>query len=481
MASENTSTHAGCAGCGREMAKAKKVHAGKRYCGTCYPRLFKRRMCAACGNFARLPVFDLAARCAACERAGPCVRCGKTEFETALRTEYGPVCKPCRHYFRAVESCEVCGKHSQRLARSKVTGLRRCPGCSGPEMATCPSCRHYRVLVTTADGVARCEPCASNSDHPCESCGASTPAGRGRKCEECTWQSTFQKRLAINVQGFSSGKFVELYAQFGSWLLERVGAQKAALSINGHYPFFQALDASWGVVPDYENLLQHFGAARLRKAENPMRFLADKCLITVSPMLREKSIEQGRLAAILNEPRDGWSNQLLVEYLELLKARVEQGNTDLRSVRLAARAAANLLESAQLDLGALPTQKTLESFWKRSPGQVAAVTGFVGHLNRRHGLELQAKPDARWLSHAKRQKAERELVAMLNESTDEDFEGRWIVKGLAYFHDVARVSRKALIYQPHDYRGVAGYNVFHKGETLWVPSASSYQRSVHSN
>lgn len=480
MASHDTSTQAGCDGCGREMAKAKKVYANKRYCETCYPRLFKRRMCPDCGDLARLPVFDHAAHCSACERAGSCVRCGKVEFETGLRTEYGPVCKPCAPYFRAADPCEVCGKLSQRLARSKTTGLRRCPKCSGPEMATCPNCRRYRVLITGQDGVARCEPCTSMPDHPCESCGTLMPAGRGSECEACKWQSVFQKRLAINAKGFSGDRIAGLFTQFGEWLLIRGGAHKAALSINGHYRFFLALDANWDAVPSYEQLLQHFGAAGLRKAENPMRFLTETGVVTVSAQLRDQHTEQRRLAAILLEPADSWSAQLLSEYVDALKARMEQGATDLRSVRLAARAAANLLKGAQLKLGALPTQKALESFWRGSPGQVAAVTGFIGHLNKRHGLELQIKPDARWLLQARRQKAERELVAMLSEAADDDFERRWIAKGLAYFHDVARASRSKLVFQPQEYRGVAGYNVTYEEKTLWVPSASSYQRGEHS-
>ena len=476
MTSHDPSTRLNCDGCGREMAKAKRVHAGKRYCVTCYPRLFKRRMCLSCGDIARLPVVDPTARCLACERAGPCVRCGKAEFEVGLRTEHGPVCKPCVPYFRIADHCEVCGKLSQRLARSKTTGLRQCPTCSGPEKATCPRCRRHRVLITGEDGVGRCAPCTSKPGHPCAACGTLVPAGRGRECEECGWKSLFQKRLNINSKGFTTDYITALFIQFGGWLLDRSGAHKAALNINGHYPFFRALDATWGTAPSYEQMLQHFGARGLRKAENPMRFLTETGVVTVSAQVREQDTERRRLAAILVEPADSWSAQLLAEYVDTLKARVEQSGIDLRSVRLAARAAANLLKAAHLKLGALPTQKTIESFWRGSPGQVAAVTGFIGHLNKRHGLELQVKPGARWLAQARRQNAERNLVSMLGEAVDDDFEARWIVKGLAYFHNLPRVSRKNLVFQPQEYQGVAGYNVTYQEKTLWVPSAESYQR-----
>ncbi len=479
MASHDACAKAGCHGCGREMTTAKKVYAGNRYCDVCYRRLFKRRMCLGCGNFARLPTFDQAARCSACERVAPCVRCGKLDFETGLRSEYGPVCKTCTPYFRAAEPCEVCGTLSQRLTSNKATGLRSCPKCSGPKMATCPSCRRYRVLAAGEDGVPRCEPCSVRPEHACGSCGTLMPAGRGQECEACYWLRVFNKRLAINAKGFNSDQVAGLFTQFGQWLLDRAGAHKAALSINGHYRFFQAIDSNWASVPSYEQLLQHFGAAGLRKAENPMRWLTEVGVVVTSVLLREQHTEQRRLEAILAELADSWSTQLLGEYVAGLTGKMKLGGTDLRSVRLAARAAANLLKSAKLKVGAVPTQKALESFWREAPGQVAAVTGFIGHLNKRHGLDLQAKPDARWLSVAKRQKAERELVALLREATQEDFEGRWIVKGLAYFHGVTRASRKKLVYQPQDYRGVAGYNITYENQVLWVPSASSYKRGDH--
>lgn len=475
MASHDTCVRAACHGCEREMVTAKKVHAGNRYCEACYRRLFKRRMCSACGDFARLPIFDSNARCSACERSGPCVRCGKSGFSIGMRSEYGPVCKSCTPYFRIAEPCEVCGKLSQRLARNAKTGLRSCPKCSGPAMATCPSCRRYRVLVTGEDGMSRCEPCTVRPEQPCDSCGTLMPAGRGRECEACYWLKVFHKRLAINTKGLGSDAIVGLFVRFGQWLLDRTGAHKAALSINGHYRFFRVIDANWASMPSYEQLLQHFGAAGLRKAENPMRWLTEVGEVVVSEQLREQDTERRRLDAILAEPADSWSAQLLREYVFDLVERQLRGGTDLRSIRLAARAAANLLKCARLKLGGMPTQKGLESFWREAPGQVAAVTGFIGHLNRRHGLELKVKPDARWLALVKRQKAERELVALLSETAHDDFERLWIVKGLAYFHGVTRASRKQLVYQPQDYRGTAGFNVTYGDQILWVPSANSYK------
>ncbi|MCK9815880.1 hypothetical protein M1B35_17540 [Pseudomonas sp. MAFF 302046] len=315
---------------------------------------------------------------------------------------------------------------------------------------------------------------------PCDFCGALTPAGRGKECERCYWLKNFQRRLAINSKGFSADEIATVFTLFGQWLLERSGAHKAALSINDHYQFFHQLDVTWRSVPSYQELLAHFGAAGLRKAENPMRWLTETGAVTVCAQLKDQLTEQRRLEAILAEPGDGWSAQLLSGYVTALKARMERGGTDLRSIRLAARTAANLLKSARLKGRTLPTQKNIESFWKKSPGQVAAITGFINYINKCHDLQLQAKPDERLLHQAKRQKAERELVALLSETGDAEFERRWIVKGLAYFHGVMRASCKKLVYQPQDYRGVAGYNITYGDKVLWVPSAGSYQHGDYS-
>lgn len=427
MAADESPLKLGCEACGRAMAKASKVHEGKKYCATCYPRLFKRRMCAGCGNIGRLPVFDLAARCSACERNVACFRCGKTDYKIGMRTAYGPVCKTCAHHFRAIEPCEVCRKPSQRLARNTTTGLRICPQCATPA-ATCPSCRRHRVLVPGEDGISRCRACTNEVTRACEKCGKGMPAGRGRECEDCGWTKTFEKRLAINLHGFSSDQFEQLFSRFGRWVSERIGPSKAAMKINGFYRFFRSIEKRWGGIPSYDEMLKHYTAIGLRRAETPMRWLSEIGAISVNAEDRETRTEERRLDTILAEIEDPWSQQLLMGYFTALSARRESGETDLRSIRLALRPAANLLKIARLAVGALPTQKALESFWRGSPGHVAALSGFIGYLNKSYELQLKWRPSDAWLAKAKKDKAERELVALLKQENQQasDFEVRWV-------------------------------------------------------
>ncbi|KPX09288.1 hypothetical protein ALO74_200078 [Pseudomonas syringae pv. cunninghamiae] len=477
MVSAERSGDVGCHGCGRSMLKAKKIHKGQRYCDNCYSRLFNRRMCSGCGNYGRLPVFDPSAHCSVCERAGHCVRCGKTEFKKGMRTDYGPVCKTCVPYFRIPEACEMCGKISQRVAKSTITGLRSCQKCREPGHATCPCCRRHRILISAADGQMRCRLCSTGDQHACASCGKQIPAGRGRECEACYWTALHHKRVQINLNGFGD-RMRQVFQDFASWLFDRVGPQKAAISVNKHYRFFKEVDAKWGVMPDYDELLTHFGASKLRQTELPMRWLTESEKVQIDAQHRDRDTEERRVKAILNELPDTWPRKLLSGYHELLAARVELHETDLRSVRLALRAAASFLKIAQLKEEMLPTMKQLEAFWRSSPGQVAAVTGFVGFLNRSYGLHLKSKPDKNWLMKARRAKAEHELVALLKDPEAENFESRWIAKALAYFHNVSRVSYKTLSYTSKSVSDTAGFDVAHGSATFWVPSAHGFKEGL---
>ncbi|AYG47271.1 hypothetical protein DV532_24445 [Pseudomonas sp. Leaf58] len=302
------------------------------------------------------------------------------------------------------------------------------------------------------------------------------PAGRIGECEPCYWTALLSKRVAINLNGLNTA-LGEAFKAFSIWLLERSGPHKAALNINDHYLFFRELEVAWGNVPSYEQLLEHFGAAKLRRAENPMRWLSESGHVRVNAERRESHTEQLRIEGVLAELEDGWSRQLLSGYYAMLSSRVSRQEADLRSVRLALRAAANFLKTARLAHEAKPGMKALEAFWRSSPGQVAAVTGFVGYLNKTYGLQLGAKPDKRWLQKVKKEKAERELVALLRDQDQGDFEARWIAKALAYFHELPRVNRKTLAYTAERFENTDGFSVQHGSTLLWVPSAASFRNS----
>lgn len=478
MISPEVLSDLGCDGCGLALSKAKRVHHDKRYCSTCYPRLFKRRMCIGCGNFARLPVFDLAARCRVCRQADPCVRCGKTNFSIGLQSPYGPVCKACVSHFRPAKPCEVCGEVSKRTARNSKTGRLTCSKCSSPPSGTCASCRRHRVLIAGEDGIRRCKLCSTHEKRKCEGCDAEIPAGRGRECDACSRTRTFTGRLNINVKGFSSVEFEGLFRRFGEWLLSFSGPHNAALRINVHYKFFRELEVTWGAVPGYQDLLDHFSASGLRRAENPMRWLVQTGLVSPNESLREDSSEWKRVERVLAEINAPWPASLMSGYFKVLSARLEQAVTSVLTVRLALRAAASFLTFCDLEADTFPVQKDLEAYWSGSPGQVAALTGFVNYLNSHYTLKLDAQPDRKWLKRAKKAKAEKALIALLHESPKRpNFEARWICAASAYFHE-RKLRRKELVYTPKNYQGVAGFEIGVDSDLLWIPAPDSNELAV---
>ncbi|RMM82579.1 hypothetical protein ALQ72_05128 [Pseudomonas syringae pv. maculicola] len=468
-----------CDGCGRAIEQPKRIYQEKRYCGNCYPRLFKRRLCPACGNFARLPTFDKTARCSACLRRGSCARCNKVDFKIGRITPYGPVCKPCAVHFREPAICDACGTLSQRTARNSLTGRLLCPKCSGPAAETCPDCRRHRVLISELDGRKRCKVCIEQGVLACATCGVSTPAGRGKECERCYWERTFQKRLAINTSGLSVLSMAQRFERFGNWVLLELGPKAAALKINTYYKFFKELENVWQGVPQYSQLLRHFSAEGLRRSRVPMSWLSEFDGLVVCEQAREEDSEHRRVQGIMEQPRESWPQQLITGYHRMLQSRLAAGDISLRSIRLALRSASDLLDHSRLKAAAMIDQKVLDGYWRKSPGHVASVTGFVGYLNQVYNAGLNSRPDPRWARQQKQAKRERELVELLPQRDEtSDFESRWIVKALAYFHGIGRVSRKGLVYTPATYQGTAGFNIECSQRVLWVPSASTYERTI---
>ncbi|MBP0685540.1 hypothetical protein J8J21_21080, partial [Mycobacterium tuberculosis] len=63
---------------------------------------------------------------------------------------------------------------------------------------------------------------------------------------------------------FSRPSMQELFRQFGDWLSRRVGAHKAAITVNRYLPFFQELAQLGDVLLNADLLLEHFTTQGLR-------------------------------------------------------------------------------------------------------------------------------------------------------------------------------------------------------------------------
>ena len=462
-----------CDECELEDVKISRKYRGHRYCQTCYGRVFKRRPCPKCKNFARLPIHIANAVCRTCERTQPCVRCGRFMTRVGRMTAYGPACGACAHYFKEPMPCEACETPSTRLARSRRLGhdLRLCPRCVRADHGTCEACRRHRPLQDCPDGRKLCTPCREQGDIPCPQCGEPMPSGCGKRCWECYWDAVADKRIRINCAAFFSEVMAQRFEAFGTWLVRTTGNRKAARTIHRYLPFFVQIERGWRDIPDYPALLTHFGARELRRQLLPMRWMEQTSLVTVDAAARETDSDRRRIAQVLDRfPHGAPARTILVGYHDAMIRRYQRGETMLRSIRLALSPAGTLLQAASEMARMPPDQKVLDALLRKSPGQRAALSGFVNYLHNTLGIEIQLPKDNAFAARRKRRrKLEREVLALMREGGfGEDFERRWICTALAYFHDLPRRAVRYVAMEDirHDENGV---HIRIKGSSYWIP------------
>lgn len=465
-----------CDECGQQMTRAHRVHKGHRYCSTCYSRVFKTQKCPKCGSLSRLPTSDPAALCRKCETDNPCIRCRRVGYSIGKVTTYGPVCNACAPYFRTPERCEACGELSTKLTRLSRLGHDRrvCPKCARTDHDTCKACSRHRLLQEAPDGRMLCGACLNKGDIPCTTCGEPMPAGRGRQCQRCYWRALLDKRILINCAVFSWPAMAVHFEAFGKWLDDEVGGHKAALLINRYLPFFMEIERRWKDIPDYAALLAHFGAAKLRRVLLPMRWMEVTNFVVPDEIAKVDDSNRRRIAFTLGRFASGSKEKVLLEgYYQILLESLRGGKTALCSIRLALSPAAALLGRATAMSRIPPDQKVLDAYLEKTPGQRAAVSGFVRYLHQAHGVDIALpKADSGKLQRQRRRKLEAELQSLMSEKSDSDeFTRRWLSVALAYFHGLPKrvvgTNWKSLLHYPESGDGL----IFRwNGLEYWLPS-----------
>ena len=473
-----TKRSATCDDCGAQNVRIARVYKGIRHCPACYKRMFKRRMCAGCGNFAKLHVRLPEAVCQACERLKPCVRCGRPavgpDKKIGKLTPSGPACKPCAPYFREPEPCEACGEPSIRLSRKATLGhdLRVCKKCARSDHETCQACRHHRPLTESPDGRKLCAACLEKGEIPCPKCRQPMPAGFGKKCWSCYWTETAVKRIDTNREAFHVPGMAKRFADFGAWLIQKVGEHKAALTIHKYLTFFLDIERKWQDIPDYETLLRHFSAAGLRRFLLPIRWMEETGLVTPDAAARETDSDRRRIEASLAKLPEGSQTRMILEdYHEYLMQRVEAGTTTLRSVRLALSPAAALLMFAETMDRVPPDQKALDGFLRQAPGQRAAVAGFVNYLREGHGADIALPRQGSGQAYRnRRKKLEAEMLALMQEDQNGGkMKPRWLGVALAYFHDLP-IKTAEKVGDEDVTTDASGMTVRVGGNSYWIPN-----------
>lgn len=464
-----------CGECGRAMPKVHRCYQGRNFCGTCYARMFKPRACSKCGKQVRLFRDDSRAVCPRCEYTGkPCVRCGKPEFEIGKLTAYGPACNSCSPYFREPKPCAACGILSPKLSRVRRLGIdvAICPKCQKADYASCSACGKHRLLEETVDGKRLCKKCRMQGMIPCPACGKTMAAGCGKECEQCYYQKLLEKRTEMDCASFACVGMAELFRHFGHWLGNEVGTHKAAITLHRHLDFFQGIEAQWGAVPEYEILLERYATLALRRKELPMRFLAQRGLVAVNEEVKQEHSDKRRIAAQLDRlPVGSPERKILVAYLGHLNERVKTGVSSVRSVRLAMSPAAGLLLGAKTKGHPLPKQDDLVNYLANTPGQRAAVSGFVGFLRKRYGAELSLPHKKAPDTKKRRQKLEAQLLALLrSDGSGKVYARKLLGSSLAYFHGLPKMAfLKATSEDVLFLQDEAGVIFRLDGQEYWLP------------
>ena len=462
-----------CDECGKDVAKIWRVHKGHKFCSTCYARVFKRRLCPKCGNFAKLPKNDESAVCLNCEVDKPCARCGAVDYSVGKITQYGPVCNSCSPYFRVKEPCEICGVLSSKLTRvSRFDHEKRvCQKCTRTDHGNCGACHRHRLLASSPDGRLLCHICLTAGEIPCPQCQQSMPAGRKKQCESCYWKELLNKRIAIDHAGFSVPAMALHFSNFGEWLGEKVGAQKAAITLHRYLPFFLDIEKQWRAIPDYTILLKHFGTPGLRKVLLPMTWMQEAGFVAEDAAAKAEDSDQRRIAATLEKFKAGTDQRaILAGYRDQLLTVQKEGKTTWRSMRLAITPAAALLLHAVQKEVCPPDQKMLDAYLGKTPGQRAAVSGFVGYLRDRHKVDITLTPANNKVKRTKKKRLEAELLRLLAENDQSDAERlKVLAVAMAYFHGVAQKDITSEVIG-----GLAmtvdGVNVEVKTKTYWLPN-----------
>lgn len=464
-----------CDECGRLTANYQRVYRGSRYCGSCYARVLQPRRCSRCNKITRLHVGEPEALCRQCERDVPCVRCGKLSYSIGRITPYGPVCNACSVHFREERPCIRCGKLSRLLSRNLKAGIEEqvCPACQRVDHGTCSRCRRSRQLLDDDHGRKVCKTCLEGGSIPCSQCNKPMPAGRGQRCESCYWAGLAAKRAATASEVFPLREHAEVFRDFARWLCTEVGAQKAAVTLLKYLPFFVEV-ASLGVkTPPYPELLQYFSTMGLRRNLLPMRFFELTSRVVVDEQQKQDASDQRRIEATLSgAPSASCLRELLHQYHGALRRRLAAGKTSLRSVRLSLTPAAALLTIAAESGRSLPTQDDLLQYLSSTPGQWAAVTGFVNFLSVEHGAPLQmpAKTESRSTFRLRRG-LERAIAKQLESDLSEPAARAALLESaLRYFHHMpARVAKQAVAGGSLTASTDGSAFVFHAGTSYRLP------------
>jgi hypothetical protein len=464
-----------CDECGRTIVKAHRVFENKDYCASCYPRVFVKRPCSACGASARVHKnASDASLCRPCTLADRvCIRCEKPVPKAGILSDGKPVCPSCTPHFRTPLPCAQCGTLSTRLSAMPSAGITEkiCESCRRQvDHKTCSVCRkHRKVAAISDDGRAICGSCAPDQTvaHSCSDCGTLVPGSGCARCRSCTNRDRLLAETRLAQAAVSRDWVRDLLGKFAVWLHGRQRDAPNLLAVfRRHEPFFEKIDAQYVVQEDLnaDGLLTLFGTAGLRKHLLPSVFLTEAINLHVAPALKADSAEAGRISEkLLSAKKQPWG-KLLDDFAFALK----KNEVSVRTMRL-------YISAAEVLCSTIPpapsgwSDEQLQKFLRKKPGLRANLFKFVSHCRSAYGWTTSMPPALRRERAVPRTVPQ--LAALLKkihgdglEATDGRTLARVIAKALGLTASTVMQAK------PGDFVGRAGALKFRvAGEVIEIP------------
>ncbi|WP_146086257.1 hypothetical protein [Methylobacter tundripaludum] len=377
----------------------------------------------------------------------PCIRCSKTELKRYTATELGVVCNSCSKYFRDLKQCSWCNQKKTTVAnRHLESGVELiCGNCYTQTLPLCSECKYRREpFIYAFNKNPICKICALEETRYCKYCDTEIASGTGHICLPCKYLKTFEKRSKFGRSALSP-YLANIFSQFCGWLKNTRSTQFAAENINVYFLYFVSLDKlanSLNRLPTYEEIVHQFTVAETRKNLLVTMFLDQENIVCVDQAIKDEYSNIDSIERYLNAFDEGsFFMAALHGYYDVLYKKLNENKTSTRSIRLALTPAVKLLRwCVHYELNQ-PTNELLRGFLWVTPGHKAAVTGFVGFLNRQHGLGLEL-PEMQDIelsrpTESRMQLKQRFVTLLRNPQNTQLYRDSLIVSALNYLHGVA--------------------------------------------
>lgn len=325
----------------------------------------------------------------------------------------------------------------RRLSKNESLGFYEpvCNKCYQLDHKSCQACGRYRKLTMANDGRLLCKICIADGEKACEQCNRPMPAGHGKICKDCYYKNLLAKRTQICIEALSNQLYVNLFVEFSVWLENDTGVNKAAITLNKHFAFFQALNIQYpDGIPNYCDLLECPEKFHLRTNSLPMRFLCATKRMVVD--FQAKDEEMNRLIIqnyLKNRIGIVSLDRLFDLYYQHLTNKKLLSQTTFLSIRLALRPALKLLSMTASDKKEHLDQAILSKLLSSTPGQYAAIYGFVMFC-KKHGEHINMPNKITIAKSNTRLDLERQLISHIKRNDDIFSNAKFRVVALGYFH-----------------------------------------------